>query len=747
VFTVLACIPQEHDLRLVLLAALICVTAVAAACGFYRRARRSSGTFRTAWLWLGGMVGGCGVWATHFIAMLAYEPKLNIHYEIGLTLLSWVVAVLGVGGGFALAIRLKHLPGRLLAGGFVGLGVAGMHFVGMAAVRLQGEVLWRAPFVVASIVIGVVCAAAALAVDVDRRGRWRWVAMPGLLVFGIVGLHFTAMAATILLPSNAAPLGVSLISRGVLVVLVSGMIAAMFSAAAALIWIERLANGATLKSVRTSLDALPSGIAFFDPAERLQVWNGAFEAIMRSWGVTPAIGQPQAEMFLAARASGSLPAAIAQAGGLRRLAGAAPEGFATDERQLTNGQWMKFEGRINPDGGMVVVLTDTTAANSYATSLAQARDAAEAANRAKSEFLANISHEIRTPLNGVLGIAEAMGRTRLTARQAGMIRTIRDSGETLDALLADILDLAQVETGQVTLNSSPVRVADLCASVAGLFADRAQAKGLALLTRIEPAADVVVMADPLRLRQILSNLISNAVKFTEAGAITLAASREDGRLRLEVRDTGAGFDIALRDQLFQRFRQADGSLTRAQGGVGLGLPLCQRLAALMGAELDCISEPGRGAIFSLEADFPLAEAAPEAAGGDERPPRVLVVDDNPVNRQVLELILDSAGVDHAAAENGQEAVEAFRRQTFDAVLMDIQMPVMDGLEATRQIRSWEGEAHIARRPILIVSANCLPDHVAAGQAAGADGHIAKPVSAAKVLTALAGALSVERAAA
>jgi CheY-like chemotaxis protein len=399
---------------------------------------------------------------------------------------------------------------------------------------------------------------------------------------------------------------------------------------------------------------------------------------------------------------------------------------------------MRLEARVTPDRGTVIMLTDTTEANAHALTLAAARDAAEAANRAKTEFLANMSHEIRTPLNGVLGIAEALGRTRLNARQGAMLDVIRASGETLDRLLGDILDLARVEAGEIVLAPEPVSVTELCASVAALFADLAKDKGLALKTQIEPDADVQVLADQLRLQQILTNLVSNAVKFTERGQVTLAARRDGARLRLEVTDTGPGFDPALKEHLFQRFGQGDGSATRAQGGAGLGLPLCRRLAALMDATVDGDSRPGQGATFWVEAAFPiLAAGAVAAAEEEDRAARVLVVDDNAVNRQVLELILESAGLEHAAVENGAEAVAAAQTGAFDAILMDIQMPVMDGLEATRRIRRWEAEQGRPQHPIYIVSANCLPEHVAAGQAAGANGHIAKPVSAARVLGALA----------
>ena len=735
-FTVLACVHDQHDLRLVVLAALICVLAVASAFTFFERGRRDTTVFRAGWLALTGLVGGSGVWATHFIAMLAYEPKLNIHYDIAVTAVSWIVAVIGVGGGFALAAWLKNLRGRVAGGALVGLSVAAMHYLGMAAVRMNAEVIWRPEFVVASFVIGLIGAAAAIAVDDGRPGLQRRIGGPALLVAAIVGLHFTGMAATVLLPTNAAAMPASLVGRDVMAGVVGGLVVLLFAAAGGLIWVERAAQGSTFRGVRASLNALASGIAFFDHRDRLLVWNATFETMM---GGALRAGSPLTALLGAGLAENAISPELERNGELRRRMATSSTGVFELESQLSHGRWMKLEARATSDGGMALVLTDTTAANDYARALADARDAAESANRAKSEFLANMSHELRTPLNGVLGIAEALARTNLDRRQAQMLDIIRDSGGALEALLGDLLDLARAESGGISLDPQPVAVADLCAAAAAQFATRAAGKHLKLEVKVDPGAQIQVLADPLRLRQILTNLVGNAVKFTHNGGVTLSANVSNGRLQLVVSDTGVGFDPNTKDRLFQRFRQADGSATRVHGGVGLGLPLCLRLAELMDGVLDCDSTPGVGSTFTFEAAFPIIESAADIGAGEtDRAARVLVVDDNATNRHVLELILESVGVEHAAAENGQEAVDAVQAGEFDAVLMDIQMPVMDGLEATRRIRAWETRSGHAHRPIIIVSANCMPDHVAAGQAAGADAHIAKPVSAAKVLSALAG---------
>ncbi|HET6971440.1 MAG TPA: ATP-binding protein, partial [Phenylobacterium sp.] len=411
--------------------------------------------------------------------------------------------------------------------------------------------------------------------------------------------------------------------------------------------------------------------------------------------------------------------------------------------RLPDGRWLQHEAFATAEGGAVTVLVDVTEEHQRTSALAEARDAAEAANRAKSRFLANMSHEIRTPLNGVLGVADLLASTELSGRQRELVDVIQTSGGLLNALLTDLLDLARVEAGAAELRPEPTDMGALAAEVARLFSARAEQKGLSLRVELGPDAGGWAACDAIRLRQVLGNLVSNAVKFTEAGEIVLAVARGGDRLSFEVRDTGVGFDEAAKARLFGRFQVGDDSATRRHGGAGLGLAICQEYVRLMGGELDCVSQPGRGSTFAFSLELPqLAEpqaVAAIASPVSEGPPgafRVLVVDDNAVNRQVLGLILDSAGIQHAEVEDGRAAVEAVMADGFDAVLMDLQMPVMDGFEATRRIRSWEKDAGRRRMPIFVVSANCLQEHVEAGIAAGADGHFSKPVSVAQLIGAL-----------
>ncbi|WP_051695176.1 ATP-binding protein [Caulobacter sp. UNC358MFTsu5.1] len=404
---------------------------------------------------------------------------------------------------------------------------------------------------------------------------------------------------------------------------------------------------------------------------------------------------------------------------------------------------------------LITLAEDVTARRSAAASLRAALDQAEQASQAKTAFLANMSHEIRTPLNGIVAGADLLAKGALDPRARELVDIILKSGRGLERLLSDILDLVRIEAGQVTVENGPFHLGDLARSVGALCALRAEEKGVVLAVEVAAEADLTVVGDSNRLRQVLTNLLSNAVKFTDAGRVTLVADVDaplgsGGRARFSVSDTGIGFDAAQKARIFDRFQQADTSFTRRFGGAGLGLAISRELVELMGGALECDSAPGQGSTFWFTLPLaahhePVVEATAEADLEPLDMPRILVADDHPTNRKIVELILAEVAEIYTA-ENGAEAVEVCATVTPDLILMDMQMPVMDGLDAVRAIRAREAATGAARTPIIMLTANARPEHMAASRAAGADLHLEKPITSAMLFAAIGQALEAVQAA-
>jgi PAS domain S-box-containing protein len=391
--------------------------------------------------------------------------------------------------------------------------------------------------------------------------------------------------------------------------------------------------------------------------------------------------------------------------------------------------------------GLLVPATDDAperllGANWDVTELRQLAEQAQAASRAKSRFLATMSHEVRTPLNAILGMAQAIAADPLPDLQRDRLSTILQAGGTLLTIVNDVLDLSKIEAGKLELEDVAFDVSQVLESLRAIYAPAAHDKGLDLRIAFEGEAGLH-RGDPTRVRQVIGNLLSNAIKFTDAGEVAVVARQTADGLEVAVRDTGVGVSPDFLEHMFSPFRQEDASTTRRHGGTGLGLAIVKELVSQMGGAVAVESTPGAGSTFRLLLPLAMTGRQPasketaanlagaEAEGGQSL--RVLAAEDNAMNRLVLETLLGQLGVRLTLAANGEEALERWRAGAWDLILMDVQMPVMDGLTAARTIRQEEIAEGRTRTPIVALTADAMPHHLSEYDEAGMDGLIAKPL--------------------
>ena len=431
----------------------------------------------------------------------------------------------------------------------------------------------------------------------------------------------------------------------------------------------------------------------------------------------------------------------AQAEWARHLDGGPP--MLTIYRRELNGEyrWVESAAEAVRDdhgglAGIVGAVRDIQREKVNEQELIDARIAAETADAAKSNFLATVSHEIRTPLNGILGMAQAMEMDDLPERQRERLGIVRQSSESLLAIVDDVLDLSKINAGKLQLEALEFDLAALLDGVRDTFSSVASAKGLQLQTHLDEGASGIYLGDPGRVRQVLSNLVSNALKFTSEGAVRVSAEKAADGLLLRVTDTGIGIPDDRQAALFEPFVQVDTSTTRRFGGTGLGLSICRELTELMGGRIALHSTLGAGSAFevTLPLDWVRTSTPPSATANDVAPQgpslaevRVLAAEDNPVNQLVLKTLLGHFGIEPTIVGDGEAAFEAWRAESWDLILMDAQMPRLDGVAATRRIRAAEAETGRPRTPIIALTANALSHQADEYSACGMDDLVAKPI--------------------
>jgi signal transduction histidine kinase/DNA-binding NarL/FixJ family response regulator len=430
-----------------------------------------------------------------------------------------------------------------------------------------------------------------------------------------------------------------------------------------------------------------------------------------------------------------------------------------DTVEVTHGGGRIFRTSYTPMSGNrhVSIAADITELRRREEELVQSQQQAEAANQSKSSFLANMSHEIRTPLNGILGMAQVLVQSDLTPEQREQAEIVLESGKSLKALLDDVLDLSKIEAGRMELAPADKDFHHILRRQHRLWLPRAEEKGIGLTVAIDDSVPIFLRFDPVRLGQCISNIVSNAIKFTERGEVTISASGrpvpQGASITLAIRDTGIGMSQATADRLFAPFMQADSTISRRFGGTGLGLVITQRLARLMGGDVTVASQEGTGSTFTLSfVAQPVAELAAVQVNEASRPAmqsrkslrgkKLLLVDDHPLNRRVARLFLVPEGYRVTDAVYGMESLERLAAEHFDLVLLDIHMPVLDGIQTLKRIRSSPDPWHDL--PVIALTADAMSGDRERYLAEGMDGYISKPIDKLDLLIEIQKLLSVEQ---
>lgn len=753
----------SYQPSLVLLSLLVAIVAAIIAFQLAGLARLGhSGRHRQIALSTGALVLGVGIWSMHFIGMLAFEICTTVSYDVTWTLCSMIPGLLASWIALGLLSRREVYPRQLLIGGvLVGAGIGSMHYSGMAAMRMAPQLRFDPYWFAASIIIAVLLAWLALWIRFGLRRSKRLRGTPRLILGGIVmglaisGMHYAGMLAARFVgmedPSYVAGSNVD-VYMALSVALMTVVVAAIAGVVNGLMRYRNLYLRLRQQQSRTQaiVETAVDGIITIDSRGIIQDLNKAAEG-MFGWRADEVIGRnismlmPEPDR---SRHDGYLGRYLEH--GDARIIGVGREvmGLRRDGSLMP----MRLAiGRVEMGGAPIFVgfVTDISERHAMEQALRQAKERAEQAAEAKSSFLANMSHEIRTPMNAILGFTDLVLASSLSEEQRRHLSTVRQSARGLLGLINDVLDTAKLERGAVELELKDFSLRELCTQVLDSLGLGAKDKGLFLRLEYEPDLGDYFLGDALRIQQILINLLGNAIKFTEYGGVRLCVGRNAaGEVELAVIDTGIGIAADRIERIFAPFAQADASTTRRFGGTGLGTTIARQLCELMGGRIAVRSELGQGSCFSVT--LPLApgqarETASMTAWVELPPLHILIADDVPQNLELMEVALRRAGHRITTASDGLQVLAALAETPPDLVLMDVQMPHLDGLQATRRLRDQEQSLGRPRLPVIALTASVLEEDFRAAREAGMDGFATKPVDFPELYAEIARVLGLDKA--
>ncbi len=741
-----------YDHRLVSVSVLIAVLSAYTALDLAARVTAARGRVRFAWLTGGATAMGIGIWSMHYIGMLAFSLPVRILYDWPTVLLSLLAAVFASGVALFVVSRQRMGWSKALAGCVVmGSGIAAMHYIGMAAMRLPAMYTYSPGLVILSVVLAVAISLVALGLTFyfrDEPQAWGWQKIASAIVMGaaIPVMHYTGMAAASFTASAELPdlshagdvsaigaAGITIVAFMVLsLTVLTALVDRRFSAQA----LELESSEERYRQLVESAQVI---------LWRRNIQTSQFTYVNQEAQTLLGypLGQWMAEPTFWPDRIHQEDRALVESCCTRAAQERLPQTFEHRMTQASGGiVWLKTSVQRGAGDSLheelVGVMADITERK-------VAQEAAEAANRAKSDFLATMSHEIRTPMNGILGMTELVLDSEVTAEQRDHLGMVRFSAEALLSIINDILDFSKIEAGKFDLENIPFALRETMGETMKSLAFRVHKKGLELVYEIKPEVPELLLGDPGRLRQILINLLGNAIKFTEKGEIVVTIDEEgepselSTGLHFSVKDTGLGIPPDKQQKIFEAFSQADSSTTRKYGGTGLGLTICSRLVELMNGRIWVESRPGEGSTFHFTIRLAV-QSAPGARPAPVQPEQlrqlpVLVVDDNSTNRQLLHLMLSRWGMRPTAVEGGRLALEALElaRQAghaFPLVLLDGHMPEMDGFAVARQVRD---TPELAGTALMMLTSGGAPGDGARCRELGISAYLTKPIRPAELL--------------